>query len=70
MKDVEFDEEDVLQIPVRKDPPATSVLAKELVKRKLLPTGKYANYFLVGLSILIFFIAFIFFALYTQTLAK
>lgn len=64
--DVEFYEKDALQIPVRTDPPPDGILSKKLVDKKIAPTGKWANYYLVGFSIIILFVALIFFALYTQ----
>ena len=69
-KDVEFEEDQelvTLSIPKRYEPPEKGVLAKAMLDKKIVPTKKYANYILVGLSILFFFGAIIFFALLSQT---
>ena len=57
MKDVEFEEDEeltTLAIAKRVESVPESVIAKELVKRKLVPTGLHANYILIGLSIVFF----------------
>ena len=70
MKDVEFEEDQdlaTLAIPKRPEKPPESVIAQELVKRKVVPSGRHANYVLIGLSIVCFIAALMFFALYVQT---
>lgn len=73
MKDVEFEEDEeltTLAIPKREDTVPDSIMAKELVKRNLVPTGLHANYVLIGISILLFALSLFFFALYVQTPEK
>ncbi len=69
-KEVEFEQDEelaTLAVPRRKESQPDSVIAKELVKHKVVPTGTHANYVLIALSILCLTIALIFFALFIQT---
>lgn len=64
MKDVEFEEKEDLGIPVRhKDPPPDSLLARKLMENKIVPSGRHANILLIVISIIIFLMAVVFFAL-------
>ncbi len=69
-KEVEF-EEDVelhtLGIPKRVPEKPDGIIAETLVNKKIIPQAKYANYALIGASILFFAAALVFFALYVQT---
>jgi hypothetical protein len=68
-KDVEFEQDEELAelaIHKRPDPPPQSIIAQELIKHKVVPSAKHANYILIGLSIVCLTAALIMFALYVE----
>ncbi len=69
-KDVEFEQDEELQtlaIPKRPEEKPESIIAQEMLKHKVVPSAKHANWVLIGVSILCLLGALIMFGLYTTT---